>query len=151
MTLDELRQKHSDSSYDLFIGIDVGVKTGISFYDPHKKNLLDVRTVPIHEAMKAVSREYAANGKKLKVYFEDARQRTWFGSSGREKLQGAGSVKRDSRIWEDFLSDLGVDFEMVAPKRNKTKLNAKTFRDITRYQGPTNEHGRDAAMLIFGK
>ena len=38
-----------------------------------------------------------------------------------------------------------------APKDNKTKLNADQFSRITKWEGRTNEHGRDAAMLIFGR
>ena len=68
----------------------------------------------------------------------------------RKKLQGVGSVKRDATIWEDFLKDLGVKFEMVAPKRNVTKLTQETFKRYTGWSSKTNEHGRDAAMLIYG-
>lgn len=102
-------------------------------------------------------RELAAlHGKKLIVRVEDPRQRTWFGTERmtreeeRKKLQGVGSVKRDASIWEDFLTDLGVEFEMVAPKRNVTKLPQDTFKTYTGWQNRTNEHGRDAAMLVFG-
>ena len=68
----------------------------------------------------------------------------------RKKLQGVGSAKRDASIWEDYLTDLGVEFEMVAPKRNITKLSQERFKVITGWQNRTNEHGRDAAMLVFG-
>ena len=68
----------------------------------------------------------------------------------RKKLQGVGSVKRDATIWEDFLKDLGVKFEMVAPKMNVTKLTQETFKRYTGWKKLTNEHGRDAAMLVFG-
>ena len=83
--------------------------------------------------------------------FEDARLRKWIPQiKGKEVLQGVGSVKRDAGIWEDFLRDLGVPFEMVAPKNNITKLSADSFRKITGWQSKTNEHSRDAAMLVFG-
>jgi hypothetical protein len=59
-------------------------------------------------------------------------------------------VKRDCQIWEDYLTDLRIPFEMVAPKNNATKLTAEQFRRITGYEGKTNEHGRDAAMLVYG-
>jgi len=32
-----------------------------------------------------------------------------------------------------------------------TKLTADQFKRITGWHGRTNEHGRDAAMLVFGK
>ena len=96
-------------------------------------------------------------GVRLYVRVEDPRQRTWFGTENmtreeeRKKLQGVGSVKRDASIWEGFLSDMGVWFEMVAPKRNLTKITHETFVNITKWKGRTNEHKRDAAMLVFGR
>ena len=32
-----------------------------------------------------------------------------------------------------------------------TKLSAEQFRRITGWTEQTNEHGRDAAMLVFGR
>ena len=78
-----------------------------------------------------------------------------FGQSVREmykllKLQGAGSVKRDSTIWDEYLKSTGVAYTMVAPVNNRTKMTADSFRRTTGYTGRTNEHNRDAAMLVFG-
>jgi len=66
------------------------------------------------------------------------------------RREGAGYVKAHAAIWDDFLKDLGVDYEMVAPKNNKTKVSAPYFKSLTGYQKPTNEHGRDACMLVYG-
>lgn len=131
--------------YDLLIGIDPGVHTGIAIWNGNV--LLLCKSVNIIEAILCVielNRKHS-----IKVYFEDARQRHWFGSSGREKLLGAGSVRRDSQIWETCCVTLGIPYQMVAPKDNMTKLNAKVFKMYTGYDGKTNEHGRDAAMLVF--
>lgn len=133
--------------YRFYIGIDPGVQTGISLWDRNEKKLGIVSSMKIHEAMKVVE---LWNLDIVKVRVEDARQRKWFGKSSREVLQGAGSIKRDCKIWEDFLTDLGIDFEMVAPKNNKTKLTAEAFKKITGYGQKTNEHARDAASLVFG-
>lgn len=135
--------------YEIVIGIDAGVHTGYAIWNKKTKTLIVAKSLKIHEAMVRVKMLYESNSNTL-VRVEDARQRKWFGNAGREKLQGAGSVKRDSQIWEDYLKDLGVDFVMVAPKNNTTKLNAESFKQITGYQGKTNEHARDAAMLCFG-
>lgn len=134
----------------IIIGIDPGVNTGVAIYSKETKKLVSVVSTEIHEAMKIVSQNYAAHGQALLVRFEDARLRNWFGTAGREQLQGAGSIKRDCKIWEDFLSSLGVPFEMIPPNRNVTKLNKEQFKRITEYPFRTNEHGRDAAMLVFG-
>lgn len=137
--------------YDLLIGIDCGVETGFALYNRKTKELLRVSTMKIHQAMKEISHQFALNGQSLMVCFEDARLRTWFGDSGKEKLQGAGSIKRDSKIWEDFLSDMNIPFEMIPPKENTTKLEEEYFKSLTGYKKRTSNHARDAAMLVFGK
>lgn len=143
----------------IYIGIDTGVHTGFAVWDNRQRSLLEVTSMSIHEAMDRVKQyqdDAAEKGVKLIVRVEDPRQRTWFGTERmsreeeRKKLQGVGSVKRDASIWDDYLKDLGVEYEMVAPKRNVTKLKAETFQSYTHWKGRTNEHGRDAAGLVFG-
>jgi hypothetical protein len=142
----------------VYIGIDTGTHTGVAIWDGER--FLSLDTMAIHKAMQIVN-EYVQSGSDVVVRVEDPRQRTWFGTERmsreqeRKKLQGVGSVKRDASIWEDFLSDLcedeaNVKYEMVAPKRNVTKLTSESFKAITRWQGRTNEHCRDAAMLVYG-
>lgn len=133
----------------LHIGIDTGVHTGIAYWNDKDKCFDLIKTVKIHQAMEMIL-GLVKHRTDIKIRFEDARQRKWFGNAGREQLQGAGSIKRDCGIWEDFLKDLDLEFEMVAPKHNTTKLNEKMFEKITGYKGRTSEHSRDAAMLVFG-
>lgn len=137
------------SKYNLVIGIDTGTKTGLAVWDKSKKSLSNVATMKIHEAMSYVLTTYHDYEPNILVRVEDARKRKWFGNSGKEQLQGAGSIKRDAVIWEDFLKDLGCDYEMVAPKNNKTKLTEEYFKKLTGWQGRTSEHSRDACMLVF--
>lgn len=141
----------------IYIGIDTGKNTGYAEWDTGKQCFLSVSSVMIHEAMERVRVLSGLHQKgDLIVRVEDPRQRTWFGTERmsreeeRKKLQGVGSVKRDATIWEDFLSDLGVSFEMVAPKRSITKLDQERFKAYTKWDKRTNEHSRDAAMLVFG-
>lgn len=143
----------------IFIGIDTGTHTGFAVWDNRKRTLIDVTSLPIHKAMERV-KAYAelekSGGEHVVVRVEDPRQRTWFGTERmsreeeRKKLQGVGSVKRDATIWEDYLTELGVEFEMVAPKRNITKMSQEYFKQLTGWKKQTNEHSRDAAMLVFG-
>lgn len=144
----------------LHIGIDTGTHTGIAVWDSRAGVFRSIEDMPIHKAMEMVAhyKEIAAQeGARLYVRVEDPRQRTWFGTERmsreeeRKKLQGVGSVKRDASIWNDYLKDLGVWYEMVAPKRNVTKLTHEGFVAITKWKGRTNEHKRDAAMLVFGR
>ena len=48
----------------------------------------------------------------------------------------------------EMCSYLGIKFEQIRP--TKAKINAKTFKSITKWEGQTNQEKRDAAMLIFG-
>lgn len=138
--------------YRYFVGIDTGCNTGVAVWDKENKKLQSVETMPIHKALEMVNGLLEWNYLEPDTFIriEDARKRKWFGARSDHKVQGAGSIKRDAKIWEDFLNDLKVDFEMVAPKNNKTKMNAESFKKITGWQGKTNEHGRDAAMLVYG-
>jgi hypothetical protein len=148
---------NQNKSYSILIGIDPGVKTGICFWSPSERKVLLLEGISIHHAMERVKRQASmiAFAKKLKVRIEDARLRKWIPKQKNEKAErgkreGAGSVKRDCKIWEDFLTDLGIDFELVPPKNNKTKVTAEYFKKLTGYEGTTNEHSRDAAMLVVG-
>ena len=131
----------------MLIGIDCGVNTG--YARTNNGELQVVSSMSIIEAMACVA-SYRGQMPPIKVYIEDARKRKWF-TGGREKAQGVGSVKRDAQIWEEFCKHQGFEYELVAPKNNKTKLDAKSFKKLTGWTCQTNEHGRDAAMLIYGR
>lgn len=134
--------------YTIAIGIDSGVSTGFAIWNKEKKRFDELKTVKIHDAMFRIKDMYD-KGYSMIVRVEDARLRKWFGNAGREKLQGAGSVKRDASVWEDFLTEYSIPHEMVAPKNNKTKLDATTFKKITGYVGQTSQHARDAGFLVY--
>lgn len=138
----------------IYIGIDTGVHTGIAVWDSEKRKFVYLDTLKIHEALHIVS-SYAYKDISLCVRFEDARQRKWIPMSKNMtaelgRAQGAGYVKAHCQIWEDFLRDMDIPFEMIAPRRNVTKLSAEQFGRITGYKGRTSEHARDAAMLVYG-
>lgn len=134
----------------LFIGIDTGTFTGMALWYPELK-ILKLETLKIHQAMlrvKELVQEYGTENTFIR--FEDARLRKWFGSAGREQLQGAGSIKRDCVIWQDFLNELNADYQAVAPRNNRTKLTSTQFNKLTGFVGVSTEHSRDAGMLVWG-
>lgn len=135
----------------LVAGIDPGVKTGVAIWDCEKKKFTLVESMSIVRAMAFLEPQLGAHGDIDLIRFEDARKRQWFGKSGREVLQGAGSVKRDCKIWQEFCEYYGIKFEAVAPAKGQTKWNAERFKHITKWTGRTNEHSRDAAVLVFGE
>ena len=138
----------------LYIGIDTGAHTGMAVWDSEAKTFLAIDTVKLHEGLFRIKNLW--NGRKdIRVVFEDARQRKWFdtrtASQDRARLQGAGSVKRDCNVWEEFLTDYKIPYEAVPPCRNVTKTTAESFARFTKWKGRTSEHSRDAAMLVWRK
>lgn len=133
------------------VGIDVGTHTGVCIYDSRKGTIEELFTLKLHQALERIDALNKSEQGELIVYFEDARLRKWFGNTGRERLKGAGSVERDSTIWEEFLTDKKIQFYRVAPKHNNTKLSAEQFKMLTGYSGRCSEHARDATMLVFGR
>lgn len=140
------------NDFDYAIGIDCGKHTGVAVWNCKERRFELIKTMLIHQALRYVSDfKDAGKGKySIMVKVEDARQRKMFGNSGSEKWQGAGSVKRDSTIWEDFLLDLKIPHQMSAPRNSITKLDEDRFKLITKWKGRSSEHSRDAAMLVFG-
>ena len=135
----------------MMIGIDPGVNTGIAVWDKDVRKLQLCAAMPIHAAMDLVKAEHLAQ-RLHSVVFEDARLRTgYFGPSSRAKAQGAGSVKRDCTIWADYLGALGIPYRTISPRQKGAKVDAERFKAMTGWQAQTNEHGRDAAMLVIGR
>lgn len=132
----------------LLIGIDPGVNTGFATWNGEELTL-DTTTITRAMAKLIVLKEQTDC--HLHIFIEDARRRQWFGNAGRERLMGAGSVMRDCSIWQDFCEEQGIQYTLIPPKYNTTKLDAERFRALTHYKGRTNEHNRDAAMLVFGR
>jgi hypothetical protein len=136
-----------NKNYKYFVGIDPGVNTGVAVWDKEEKKIISLETVLIHQALDTV-RIWGHLSAFVRV--EDARLRKWYGEAGRAQLQGVGSVKRDCGIWEAFLTENHIDFEMVAPKTVKTKMKSGYFAKITGWKKRTSVHARDCAMLVYG-
>lgn len=136
--------------YDFVIGVDTGVNTGFAIWNVYSQTFCYINTMKIDFALETISSWDKAEYNIL-VIVEDARLRKFFkGENMQAKQQGAGSVKRDAKIWEDYLKRKNIDFQMVNPTSRKTKINKDYFQKLTGYKGNTSEHGRDAAMLVFG-
>lgn len=135
---------------DIYIGIDPGTHTGIAVWSHKEQRFFMLGTKTMYEATEDIINLVNKHGRdNIFVRFEDARKRNWFGNSGREQLQGAGSIKRDCSLWEEFLTSKGIPFVPVSPKSNRTKMKPEAFAKYTGWAKRTSEHARDAAMLVF--
>lgn len=135
----------------VMVGIDTGVNTGfaVALDEGQGGRLIEVNSLTITQSMSRVIQLCELYGHaEVCLYIEDARQRKWF-KGGREKAQGVGSVKRDAQIWEDWCKENKINYKLIHPKDNCTKYKADAFKKVTGWLGLTNEHARDAAMLVF--
>lgn len=139
--------------YHYVIGIDPGVLTGYAIKDTINGEYFEISSNGIVEVMDWVYNMHLL--REIFVRVEDARKRRWIPkatteSRERGRNQGAGSIKRDCQIWEEFLTKHKIPHEFVAPKDNKTKLDSKKFKMFTGWKGKTNSHARDAAAMLLG-
>lgn len=144
-----------------FIGIDPGVHTGVAVWDSKSRKFVSVETTTILQAIDLVKAHAVTHRYEgVHVVFEDARKRKALpkdsaGKFDTSRLQGAGSVKRDCKIWEEFLSGIPCEYlltwKAVAPngKTNalaKNKALASANLGIT---GNSSDHARCAAFLVW--
>lgn len=129
-------------------GIDPGTNTGYALWEPAAKRMHEVSTLGIIDAMEKVKALRDAGDLKM-IVIEDARLRSWFGDSGRERLLGAGSVRRDCGIWTEFAERHQIPLKSISPQQKGRKIDKDTFAKITGWAGRTSEHGRDAGVLAM--
>jgi hypothetical protein len=136
----------------LLAGIDPGTRTGFALYDADAGTLRRVEAMPFWEAAEvlSVSAETVAA-----VVIEDARRIGLYAKhrslSGRRRDRAArsvGMIDRDVQLWLDLCRRLRLPVVTAEPTRSK--WDAETFRRVTGWGGRTNEHGRDAARLVYG-
>lgn len=139
----------------LYIGIDCGSHTGFAVWDSVAVDFVEISTYRLWKALE-VARKYASDYPEVTIVFEDARQRKWLPretseSDYRGRLMGAGSVKRDAAIWEEFCKDNRIPYEALPPQRGLTKWHAAYWASVTGWKGRTSNHARDAALLVMGR
>ena len=139
----------------LYCGIDPGVHTGLAIWDSDAHRFAEIVTASIVGAMNIV-RQYADGGRDVRLVVEDARKRTWIPreqnlSQFKGRAMGAGSVKRDCAIWEEFAEYHALPIQLLPPRKGLTKWDSDAFARVTGWKGRTSNHARDAAILVFGR
>lgn len=132
----------------IVLGIDPGTTTGYAVWDAAERMLLSVSSCSIVVAMNSADILCPSL-----VIFEDARTMRVGGGKTfgqQSRLQGVGSVKRDSSIWEEYLEHRGIPYQAKRWCAGTTKWDRVRFERDTGWTAPTNEHGRDAAVIVYG-
>lgn len=134
------------------VGIDPGVNTGFAITD--NGAFTDIETMTFTEAqawcLNCISRYREQGGvNTLELVIEDPRGQ-YVPPSMREpgRIKGVGSVERDCKLWIEFAEFYSIPYRLVKPGKYR-KIDAKTFRQWTGWEGRTSEHARCAAMMVF--
>jgi len=162
---------------DVWIGIDPGRTTGVGIWNRREKKFLKVAGGSFWEVFRMLNQvlaEAEKGGLTVRLRIEDSRKdnaiyrskqryRQLLKKLGHESALGAacrmgrdvGKVDRDVSLWVAWAANRGIPVDLVAPSSRKKgidlKLPADRFKKLTGWEGRTNEHGRDGAMLVFKK
>ncbi len=139
-----------------FIGLDPGQQTGFAVWDAVEGRFAVLKTSTFWEAIALVERYPAAgvvvvieDPAKNRTTFNHGTPRTLKAARRREKIsRDVGQNQREARLLATGLERNGYRVQRVRPRSSKT--GEAHFKRLTRYQGRTSQHSRDAAMLVFG-
>jgi hypothetical protein len=136
------------ASYRYAIGIDPGMNNGFAIYDRQLAEITHCTSLPLHVLFDTL-KSWQKN--EIEVFIENPN--TWIGFKGKKadnaRLQGAGAVKQTYRHIVEFLEDYGIPYTPTKLQGNLKKVSRDYFAKVTGYTDRTNEHARDAAMIVF--
>ena len=138
------------------LGLDPGVSTGLAGYDPESDRLAFVASASPLAVLRQLAR-WARAGLLLGAYVEDSRSlpiyaRNRHANRGeRDRIaRSVGRVDALTELYLDVLARYGVPASTVEPTR-AAKWDRERLAEATGYDDPTNEHGRDAARIVYGR
>ena len=135
---------------NIVLGIDPGMNTGFAIYRDGK--LIDIHTGSPWDMAAAVK-----NFRPDLVVFEDSRlqSNTWSATGSRAAAMKIARNVGQVDAWCTYLVSIcdmhGVPCLGISPKGKGGKLSAEEFSSITGWEGQSNEHTRDAAMVAWPK
>jgi hypothetical protein len=159
-------EKNPDIQRQYLIGIDPGVSTGICLYDRDSKRICELKTTDFWNGFDWVL-ENAAPGTteiiieapvKSAMYARQEGNAAKGGKGyGNRMMSNAASNAREAELLADGLERANFKVHRVRPKRHKSadgssgKISAAEIKEETGYEASTNQHTRDAIMLVYGK
>lgn len=145
-------------SKKLFIGIDPDTqKSGVAIWENKKLTLLNLSFFELLERIKTIALGANVLGLDIVIVIEAGwlnKKSNWHGhgfGEGVASRTGAkvGANHETGKKIVEMCEYLNMTYELVRPESKK--VNAKFFKQLTKYEGRTNQETRDAAMLVFGK
>ena len=132
----------------LILGIDPGANTGIALYSGGKLQCLNtIEPVELADRIELI--------KPDRVVFEDSRLEsfTWTTVKSRaialKMARNVGEVDAWCKLIVAICAKFGIPAHGISPTRKGAKLDAQRFAALTGWEGPSNEHTRDAAMVAW--
>ena len=155
----------------LYLGLDGGNHIGFAIWDPSLKKFTKLVTYDFWQCINEIDnlrKDSFLYGKQLIVVVEDVSQnkpifklqKVYQITKGihNSKLAAAGKVaesvgrvKQTSDLLIKYCESQNIQVIKKRPRKNSnTKMKSDQFKRLTGYPDRTNEHSRDAAMLVFG-
>lgn len=136
------QQKHK-----LVIGIDPGKKTGYAIFDRDEKKLTEVGTLDFWSIYTQFTDRFYPE--LAEIIIEVPRtKRNWQKSKHQTTSANIGGIYREAELLAEGFKKAGYK---VTTQHPKGKLTHEQVTRITKYEGKTNEHNRDAIMLCWMK
>ncbi len=142
----------------ILIGIDP--PKGYAVWNTELKYISQIRTLDFWGIIDDLHRvAEAPRPEDFKVYIEAPQENkpVWIRKGQSPQMmskiaQNVGENKGASKLIIEYMKLHDIEYEAVKPTKNSmTKLPIKQFQAITGWKHRTSEHGRDAAMLVFGR
>lgn len=136
-----------------YIGIDVGVHNGFAVWDKKSKRIIELST---YKTWEVIVWFLDKKNDEIDFIIRIENPNTWvnYGTLSTKQVsarkQGAGSVKRSYQVLIEFFEDNDIKYETISLRSSLKKLKADKFKMITGIEVKTNEHERDACMMVWG-
>ena len=136
-----------------YIGIDVGIHNGFAVWDKTAKRLIELSTYKTWEVIMWL---LVKKNDEVDFTVRIENPNTWvnYGTLTTKEVngrkQGAGSVKRSYQVLIEFFEDNDIKYEAISLRSSLKKLKADKFKMLTGIDVKTNEHERDACMMVWG-
>ena len=132
----------------VILGIDPGIRTGVAVF--HHGGLTALLTIEPH----MIPETLCLHGPN-RVVFEDSRLTSpVFSARGSRAAalkiaRNVGEVDAWCRLITLVCAEMQIPAHGISPARKGAKLNSMQFRQQTGWEGKSNQHERDAAMVAW--